>query len=873
MTPAQFTQAVINDMQLPNDGSQLGYARTVWAFTCMGLQARGDFTPTWWHTSNPAWKTSTPWTAITPWWQIMPMVGNTIDRPQVEVGTIATIARLAGTQTWVTINKSKSGWWYVGDPAGTQVGSLVHTPGTIPGYPTDIFTMAGGTTTLHGGSGVFTHNHTLYNGIIHCVAARMVGPNAAQAHVALWSGMDYYPFNGASINQTDGFWPSVSTGRLKKITTSWQIFCTAPLDNPGHAGDDASYPSGNAGVFMSVAGLQANPVAEPSGLLPTTGPAQNQAPVVNAGADRSITLPNTVALAGTVTDDGLPIGSPVTYAWTKVSGPGVVTFSDSTILNPVATFGSSGTFVLRLTANDGSLSAADNITVNVAPASAPTNQTPAEFIAEVISDMQSTNAGVIIGQQFDRYAAVYMGMAARGDQTPVWWVPTGPYASWTKGPAAWTATSPEWWAFPLSGNTATNVSIEIGHMITIGRLAGTNTWAVVVDVGGGIATLNDSNGGYISDITPTAGTVPAYTSSIYAWTPGTGGGNRIHGFSGVSEINVQLYDAVIHCVAMRLVGPEADIAQFALWSSLYWYPDVDYVIGQNDNGPAFLPQSCSSRLKLITDDWSYTACAPINPPGRGASAGDFPLGDSSGVYANLATMVSNPPSQPVGLLPTDQAPNLAPVVSAGTDQTITLPSAATLAGTVTDDGLPGTGLTRVWAKVDGPGNVAFSDAAALNPVVNFSSAGVYVLSLTANDGALITTDTVTITVNAAPILPPPVNQAPVVSAGPDQTVVMEKQIGGVFTTTTTATYWGSPPPPLALVSLGALAGNMTLTKDTAATYWGSPPPPVALMSDGLLAGNTILSRTTTANYYVLSTAPQKLGVFNSSTFNSGMLGA
>lgn len=87
----------------------------------------------------------------------------------------------------------------------------------------------------------------------------------------------------------------------------------------------------------------------------------NDAPVVNAGADRSVTLPATLALAGSVTDDA----PGWTAAWSKVSGPGSVTFSPSG--NPVCTAGFSlpGTYVLRLTANDGALSASDDLSVTV----------------------------------------------------------------------------------------------------------------------------------------------------------------------------------------------------------------------------------------------------------------------------------------------------------------------------------------------------------------------------------------------------------------------------------------------------------------------------------------------------------------------------
>ena len=43
--------------------------------------------------------------------------------------------------------------------------------------------------------------------------------------------------------------------------------------------------------------------------------------------------------------------------------------------------------------------------------------------------------------------------------------------------------------------------------------------------------------------------------------------------------------------------------------------------------------------------------------------------------------------------------NLAPIVNAGPDQTITLPVQASLSGTVTDDGLPGGDPIATWSKV------------------------------------------------------------------------------------------------------------------------------------------------------------------------------
>jgi outer membrane protein assembly factor BamB len=95
----------------------------------------------------------------------------------------------------------------------------------------------------------------------------------------------------------------------------------------------------------------------------------NQPPVVEAGANQTITLPdNTVELAGTVDDYTLtwPI-TEITVSWTKVSGAGTVTFGDDQSLETSATFGKDGTYVLRLSAFEGVLSAYDDVTITVEP--------------------------------------------------------------------------------------------------------------------------------------------------------------------------------------------------------------------------------------------------------------------------------------------------------------------------------------------------------------------------------------------------------------------------------------------------------------------------------------------------------------------------
>ncbi len=87
--------------------------------------------------------------------------------------------------------------------------------------------------------------------------------------------------------------------------------------------------------------------------------------------------------------------------------------------------------------------------------------------------------------------------------------------------------------------------------------------------------------------------------------------------------------------------------------------------------------------------------------------------------------------------------NLAPVVFAGVDQTVTLPATATLSGSVVDPEGSAIGPVQ-WSKTSGPGVVAFSSPASLSTTVSFSAVGTYVLTLTASDGEASGTDSVTV---------------------------------------------------------------------------------------------------------------------------------
>ncbi|MEZ4658891.1 MAG: hypothetical protein R2911_15090 [Caldilineaceae bacterium] len=100
----------------------------------------------------------------------------------------------------------------------------------------------------------------------------------------------------------------------------------------------------------------------------------------------------------------------------------------------------------------------------------------------------------------------------------------------------------------------------------------------------------------------------------------------------------------------------------------------------------------------------------------------------------------------------DTPANQAPTVNAGPDMAITLPDGALLSGSASDDGLPSATLISTWSVVSGPGTVAFDNPNALNAIASFGADGVYTLRLTADDGALSSSDDLVVTVSPATAL-------------------------------------------------------------------------------------------------------------------------
>ena len=156
-----------------------------------------------------------------------------------------------------------------------------------------------------------------------------------------------------------------------------------------------------------------------------------------------------------------------------------------------------------------------------------------------------------------------------------------------------------------------------------------------------------------------------------------------------------------------------------------------------------------------------------------------------------------------------------PVVNAGPVVTNTYPGTVTLSGMASDDGLPtNSALTVVWSMVSGPGTVVFGNAATTNSTATFSTNGVYVLRLTADDGIATNHSDATVIEN----LPPVVNAGTSILTNGLQAVlngsVADDGLPGAFL----SVQWSQSSEPGTITFGNASATNTTVTASQSGTY-------------------------------------------------------
>jgi hypothetical protein len=416
----------------------------------------------------------------------------------------------------------------------------------------------------------------------------------------------------------------------------------------------------------------------------------NAPPVVNAGADQVITLPTlTAMLDGTVTDDGLVNPVPTT-SWTQVGGPSGVTFGNASAVDTTATFPGAGSYVLRLTANDGELSTSDEMAVSISE--------PGQVTVSVVRKTalhSSSNASTYLLPSITAgnglLYVVFLHTAVSSGTAPAATSVVGAGLTFTEigtpggrlySGGAGVRRMQAWRALSNSGASTGSIAISLN-----GTSAGMD--AVLLEISGMDASGTNGAGAIAKSATNSA--------------------------SGVTALGVALG---------AFASPDnRPVAFFSHRAKEATTPKLGYSeLDDGNHGAPLTGAQC---------EWHQTV-ADTTPSASWATAAD-----AGGFAIEVRAAGSAPPG------------NQAPIVNAGSDQVITLPNAASLDGTVTDDGLPippGT-VTTTWSQVGGTPGVAFANASAVDTTATFPMAGSYALRLTADDGDVAVFDEVTVSVN------------------------------------------------------------------------------------------------------------------------------
>ncbi|HET7288415.1 MAG TPA: fibro-slime domain-containing protein, partial [Pyrinomonadaceae bacterium] len=498
----------------------------------------------------------------------------------------------------------------------------------------------------------------------------------------------------------------------------------------------------------------------------------NQAPLVNAGPDQLITLPGCASLTGVATDDGLPTGSALTYRWIKVSGPGTVTFTDASTLATSACFSAGGAYMLRLTASDSGLAASDNITITVNNAphitsqpvttyQPPTTASSAIVLNATVRDFSDTHPDFEKGISGLVTGLVQTQLGADGK--PVFVGPNG------RGAISSTTSFNQWYNDVPSVNLKTTIPIELKETTPGSGIFSFLSNSFFPIDGQLFGNQGRSNNFHFtlelhSNFTYRGGEVFQFTGDDDIWVFINNrlvvdlGGVHSAASGSVNLDSLGLVQGSTYKLDFFFAERHTFGSNFLLQTSIALSPDRQYIYQVQavdaDNEPLVYSLPTAPQGMQIN---SATGLITWNP-------GINQVGPHS-VVVKVTDQRGAFDTQSFTLTVVDPR-NKAPLVNAGPDQTITLPATANLQGSVTDDGFPA-GATPVasWSVVSGPGTVVFSDPNSPVTTASFSKGGTYVLRLTANDSALLSSDEVTVTVIQ-------LNAAPIVNAGADQTITL-----------------------------------------------------------------------------------------------------
>lgn len=441
-------------------------------------------------------------------------------------------------------------------------------------------------------------------------------------------------------------------------------------------------------VLLSFSEPLSDDAASPLNFAIATGVAYN-ALKLDVGPDQTVTLLNGAVLAGVLTRNGFKVDPDIgsVISWTKVSGPGDVTFTPSDALSTDASFSTHGYYVLRSSIDDGIAKISDEITVGVSPDNSTIGTiSHQETRTGASSDSMTVATTEMLTGVVDNLYLAAISLRKDGGSSDISALTdvTGLGLNWSllKVQCAgrrltrieiWQATgSPAVVDGPV---TATLAEIADHAVIAVTRYSGVD---VAMPVDGVVATNSNGVDGECS------------------------GGSDDDDYALVQTTNVEA--ALVY-------------AAVAARRTLSHTPGA----GMTARGQIFRGGIESHSADLVIQD------TVVAEPGSVVVEGKFNRAtDWAAVTLEL------------------RATNRPPIVDAGIDQVLLVGASASLWGSVTDD----TRLTPIqteWSVVSGPGSVVFTEDTFHITKALFSQSGTYVLRMKADDGEHVATDELVVT--------------------------------------------------------------------------------------------------------------------------------
>jgi P2-related tail formation protein len=647
------------------------------------------------------------------------------------------------------------------DPADKMGRELSHHYGNISFYNNTAYTT--GTSSAYGitiaGTGrvIFKNNIVFAYGGTNRGCKRRLNTPVLDADNNLYYSTASTPFFNDPTAYSFSGWQGL--GYDANSVNANPLFTTNGSNFTLRAGSRAINKGTDAGLTKDILG---NPIVG----LPDIGAYEftsaNQAPVANAGANRTITLPtSSAALNGSGTDAD---GTITTYLWQQVSGPSASAFSATNTSGITVSNLQAGTYTYRLTVTDNkNATATDDVTVivNAAP-----NQPPMSNAGTNRTITLPTSSATLNGSGTDADGTI---------TTYLWQQVNGPSASTfsATNTANITISNLQAGLYTYRLTVTDNNNAAATDLVTVTVNAAPNQ-APVANAGANRAITLPANS---TSLSGSASADADGTIASYQWQQVSGPLPSTLSATNKAATNVSNLQAGVYIYRLTVTDNDNATATDEVTVTVYNLPNQAPIANAGTNLVVTLPTNSASLSGSGIDadgtiagyQWQQIS-GPATSALSATNTANITVSNLlAGVYTYRLTVTDSDGATDtddvtvtVSNAPVNQAPN----ANAGPNRTITLPtSSATLNGSGTD--ADGTIATYLWQQVSGPSTSLLSATNTAVITVSTLHAGVYTyrLTVTDNDGAT-DLDLVTVTVNATP------NQAPVANAGANKAITL-----------------------------------------------------------------------------------------------------